>query len=77
MENKQIAFAAPDWLRKLKDEDIKSVIFALMFSWAWDNEEVKIPNLREYIKDSFDDLTDEQVEEVANLLIQNNVVKGQ
>ena len=75
MEDKQIAFAIPDWVKPIKDDDVAGAIVGLMFSWAWDNKEVKIPNLREYIKGRFDNLTDEQVEEVAKLLIEHGVVK--
>lgn len=73
-QDKQIWVEAPDWLKNIKDDDVAGAVFALMFNWQIDGGE-KIDNLREYIKNTFDDLSDEQVEEVATLLIEHKVVE--
>lgn len=75
MAEKQIALAIPDWVKGLKDDDISGAIVGLLFSWAWDGEAKEIPNLREYIASKYDDMTDTQIEEIANLLVEHKVVK--
>lgn len=72
--DKQEWMEVPDWLKKVKDEDVASSVFALMFSWDM-NGTKRIDNLEDYIRESFDDLSDEQVEEVANLLIEHNIIE--
>ena len=72
-EDKQIWLEAPEWLKDVKDDDVAGV-FALMFGWQLEGGD-KIDNLREYVKENFDDLSDEQVEEVAKLLIEHKVVE--
>ena len=72
--DKQEWMEVPDWLKKVKDEDGASSVFALMFSWDM-NGTKQIDNLEDYIRESFDDLSDEQVEEVANLLIEHGIIE--
>lgn len=73
-EDKHIYVGVPEWLKDVKDDDVAGAIMALLFDWNMSGQE-KISNLREYVKDSFDDLSDEQVEEVAKLLIEHKVVE--
>lgn len=74
MEEKQIAFATPDWVKELKDDDIAGAIVGLLFSWAWNGETKEISNLTEYIASKYDDMSDAQITEIANLLIEHKVV---
>ena len=77
MKEKAIAVESPSWLRDVKDVDVSSAIFALLFSWEWDDKkEVSIDNLREYLTKRFDDLNDSQVAEMADLLIEHGVVRA-
>lgn len=73
-EDKQIWVEAPEWLKDIEDDDVAGAVFALMFGWQLEGGD-KIDNLREYVKENFDDLSDEQVEEVAKLLIEHKVVE--
>lgn len=72
--DKQVYVSVPDWVKVIKDDDVAASIMALIFDWSFSGED-KIDNLREYVKESFDDLSDNQVEEVAQLLIEHKVVE--
>ena len=72
--DKQVYVSVPDWVKVIKDDDVAAAIMALIFDWNFSGED-KIDNLREYVKENFDDLSDEQVEEVAKLLIEHKVVE--
>lgn len=72
--DKQVYVSVPDWVKAIKDDDVAAAIMALIFDWNFSGED-KIDNLREYVKESFDDLSDKQVEEVAKLLIEHKVVE--
>lgn len=72
--DKQVYVSVPDWVKAIKDDDVAASIMALIFDWNFSGED-KIDNLREYVKENFDDLSDEQVEEVAKLLIEHKVVE--
>lgn len=72
--DKQVYVSVPDWVKTIKDDDVAAAIMALIFDWNFSGED-KIDNLREYVKENFDDLSDEQVEEVAKLLIEHKVVE--
>lgn len=72
--DKQVYVSVPDWVKAIKDDDVAAAIMALIFDWNFSGED-KIDNLREYVKESFDDLSDKQVEEVAQLLIEHKVVE--
>lgn len=73
-KGKQVVMGTPGWIKDIKDVDVAGAIVGIMFASAWNNKPVKGDNLREYIHSSFDDLSDEQVEEVARLLIEHKVV---
>jgi len=72
--DKQVYVSVPDWVKTIKDDDVAAAIMALIFDWNFSGED-KIDNLREYVKENFDDLSDEQVEEVAKLLVEHKVVE--
>ena len=72
--DKQVYVSVPDWVKAIKDDDVAASIMALILDWNFSGED-KISNLREYIKESFDDLSDKQVEEVAKLLIEHKVLE--
>ena len=72
--DKQVYVSVPDWVKAIKDDDVAASIMALIHDWNFSGED-KISNLREYIKESFDDLSDKQVEEVAKLLIEHKVLE--
>lgn len=77
MKEDSILVMMPEWLKDIEDDDVAGAIFAMIFSWQWDNEDgIHIDNLREYIASRFDDLTDSQVSQVADLLIKHGVVKS-
>lgn len=71
--DKQVYVSVPDWVKTIKDDDVAAAIMALIFDWNFFGED-KIDNLREYLNESFDDLSDKQVEEVAKLLIEHKAV---
>lgn len=72
--DKQEWMKVPDWLKKVSDKEVASSVFAIMFNWEMSGPD-KFDDLREYIKDIFDDLSDKQVDEVADLLIEHKVVE--
>lgn len=72
--DKQVYVSVPDWVKAIKDDDVAAAIMALIFDWNFSGED-KIDNLREYVKENFDDLSDKQVEEVAKLLVEHKVVE--
>ena len=72
--DKQVYVSVPDWVKTIKDDDVAAAIMALIFDWNFSGED-KIDNLREYVKENFDDLSDKQVEEVAKLLVEHKVVE--
>ena len=74
MKEKQVAMKAPGWLKDVKNDNVAGAIFALLFSWAWDSTPKKIDNLREYVASQFDDMTDDEIAEVCDLLIEHKVV---
>lgn len=76
MNEKQIAFAVPEWVKPIKDNAVAGAIVGLMFSWAWDGNAKDISNLREYISTRFDNLNEAQVEEVASQLIKHGVIES-
>ncbi|MBR2589129.1 hypothetical protein IKE84_02210 [Candidatus Saccharibacteria bacterium] len=71
--DKQAWVSVPDWFEQINDIEIESAIFALLFSWNFDGPE-KIDNLREYLEQSFPDMTKDKIEKVANLLIEHKLV---
>lgn len=73
-KGKQVVMGTPNWLKDVKDDAVAGSIVGLMFASEWDDKPIEGDNLREYIHSSFDDLSDEQVEEVARLLIEHKVV---
>jgi len=72
--DKQEWMKVPDWLKKVSDKEVASSVFAIMFNWEMSGPD-EFDDLREYIKDIFDDLSDKQVDEVADLLIEHKVVE--
>ena len=75
MKDKQVVVSAPTWLKDIEDKSVAGAIFALIFNWEWEGKKENIADLREYVKESFDDLSDAQVAQVADLLIEHNIVK--
>lgn len=73
--SKQVVMGTPGWIKDIKDVDVAGAIVGIMFASAWDNKPIEGDNLREYIRSKFDDMSDEQVEEVARLLIEHGVVE--
>ena len=74
MVKNQVLFKAPEWVKEIKDKDIYSAVYTILFSWAWDGEPQKIDNLREYIAESFDDMSEDQITEICDVLIKHKVV---
>ncbi|MBR3233530.1 hypothetical protein IKG12_01540 [Candidatus Saccharibacteria bacterium] len=70
------AFAIPDWVKDVKSDEVYGAIVGLLFGWAWDGKEEEIPNLKKYVADSFDDMSEAEIAEVCNLLIEHGVVKS-
>ena len=73
-KGKQVVMGTPGWIKDIKDVDVAGAIVGIMFASAWNNKPVEGDNLREYIRSSFDDMSEEQIEEVARLLIEHKVV---
>ena len=74
MKEKQVAVKAPDWLKTVENDNVAGAIFALLFSWAWDGTPKKIDNLRKYVSGKFEDLSEDEVAEVCDLLIEHKMV---
>jgi len=72
--DKNIWVPIPDWLKKVEDKDVFAAIGTLLFDWNYAGKD-KIDNLEAYVKENFEDLSDDQVKEVCNLLIEHKVVK--
>lgn len=78
-KGKQVALTQPDWIDEIKDEDIRLSVVSFMFTaqlWqALHGKEFKIDEpIRKYLKDTNEELSDEQIEEMAKILIEHNVV---
>lgn len=71
----QVWVGFPDWIKDIENSDVKATIRALLFDWGAFGAE-KIDNLKEYIATTFDDLNEEEVEEVARLLIEHGILKA-
>lgn len=67
--DKQIALTIPEWVKDIKNNEIAGAIVGLLFSWAWDGEEKEIPNLKKYVTDVYDDMSEDELAEVCDLLI--------
>lgn len=74
-EDKRALFKAPEWIKEIKDKDIYSAVYALLFSWAWDGKPQKIDDIQEYVAESFDDMSESQIAEICDILIKHNVLK--
>ncbi len=74
-KDKQVSVGTPTWLKDIEDKDVAGAIFALIFNWEWEGRKENIANLREYIRESFDDLSDAQVAQVADLLIKHKIIE--
>lgn len=75
MEEKQVLIKAPGWLKDTGNVSVAAAIMALLFVWGWNGEAKNIPNLREYLKKEFDDMSDDEIAEIGDLLIEHKVVK--
>jgi len=75
MKDKKVVLTTPDWVRDIKDDNIAGAIVGLLFGWAWDGKTKEIPNLREYVASKYDDMSDDEVTEICDLLIEHKVVK--
>lgn len=64
----------PQWVKKLENDNVAGAIISLLFSWRWDNTADVDMNLLSYLRDRFDNLTDSEIEEIANLLMRHKIV---
>ena len=69
-------FKPPEWVREIEDKQVASVIFALLFSWCYDGIN-HIDNIEKEIKNSFDNLSVKQINEIVDILIQHEVIRAQ
>lgn len=74
-EGERFFFSPPEWVRGIKDESVQATVFALLMSWSFEEPKHIGKNLKDYIKETFDDITDEQADEVARVLVEKGVVK--
>ena len=68
MSNLQFMMKTPEWVKDIKDKDVFSVVYALIFSHQVDNKPFTEDGLKKEI-DDFNDLTEEQKQEVFDLII--------
>ena len=68
MSKIEFAMAMPKWVADIKDEDVKSSIFALLLSHNVDNEPFTEDGLEAEIKD-FEDLSEEQRKAVFDEIV--------
>lgn len=68
MKEKQVMMTIPSWVKTIEDDDVAGAIVGLMFSSSWNEKVIKGDNLEKYIRVAFEDLSDKQVKEVADLL---------
>ncbi|MBQ8985500.1 hypothetical protein IJ076_03110 [Candidatus Saccharibacteria bacterium] len=65
------AMGQPKWLSKIKDEDVRATIFAIIFSANIDQKNPTVDELRKKIKDLNPDWDKEKVEDTIRLLIEH------
>lgn len=75
VDDKQVLVKAPSWLGDIDNDNVAGAIFALIFSGEWGNEPKKVDNLKEYIAKEFDDMSEDEIEEICQLLIKHKMVK--
>ena len=75
-EGERFFFQPPEWVRDIKDKGVRLAVYTLLLSWTIDGPKQHIDkNLRDYIRKTFDDLSDKQVDEVVRILVEKGVVK--
>lgn len=75
MQDEQVVMKIPEWVKEIKSDNVAGAVVGLMFAWTWDDKKVKGDNLREFVASRFDDLSEDEAAEVADLLIEHGVVK--
>lgn len=69
-----IAIPQPDWLKDIADEDIRDAVFAFIASIQIAGS-YKITNLRKELSETYTNLSESQIEELAKILIAHKVVE--
>ena len=68
-------FRPPEWVKDIKDKDVRLAVYTLLFIWTTEKSVHIDKNLRDYVRDQFEELTDKQVDEVVEILVEWGVVK--
>ncbi len=68
-------FQPPEWIRDIKDKGVRLAVYTLLFIWSTEKSNHIDKNLRDYVRDEFEELTDKQVDEVVEILVERGVVK--
>lgn len=65
------AMEQPKWLSKIKDEDTRATIFAIIFSANIDQKNPTVDELRKTMKDINPEWSKEKIENTIKLLIEH------
>ena len=65
------AMEQPKWLSKIKDEDVRATIFAIIFSANIDQKNPTVDELRKIMKDINPEWDKEKIESTIRLLIEH------